>query len=296
MTDRPNAILIAGPTASGKSSLALEHAEKFDGAVVNADASQVYSGLKILTARPDDDEMSMAPHFLYGHVDPAHAYSVAEWLHDLQNSISKISASGKVPVITGGTGLYFKALLEGLSDIPEPEPSVRTYWREYSVRTPENLHGELKRRDSAGAEKLRPSDVQRLVRALEVFDSTGIPLTQWQLRRLVPPVLEDENLRKFIVEPRRAVLHQRIERRFDAMIEAGAIDEVEHFLKLGLPGELPAMKAIGVRELSAYLRGEIALAEAVERAKIATRQYAKRQSTWFRNQTTKEWKRQEIQA
>ncbi|MGI9400854.1 MAG: tRNA (adenosine(37)-N6)-dimethylallyltransferase MiaA, partial [Rhizobiaceae bacterium] len=249
MTDRPNAVLIAGPTASGKSSLALELAEKFDGAVVNADASQVYDVLHILTARPYSEETARISHHLYGHVNPAHAYSVAEWLRELKDLIPVIRDSCKVPVIIGGTGLYFKALLEGLSEIPEPDPAVRAYWRDFAGRHPDRLHEELARRDKAGAEKLRPSDIQRLVRALEVFDNTGIPLSQWQKRRLEPPVLEDVNLLKVIVEPPRAELHKRIAGRFDAMIEAGAIQEVEKLLSLELADELPAMKAIGVREI-----------------------------------------------
>ncbi len=296
MSDRPFAILIAGPTASGKSSLALELAERHGGAVVNADASQVYSGLKVLTARPGKGELDRAPHYLYGHVDPAHAYSVAQWLREMRSLIPEIRDAGNVPILTGGTGLYFKALLEGLSDIPEPDPAIRNYWRDFAAQTPQKLHGELARRDDEGARKLRPSDVQRLVRALEVFDSTGVPLSQWQERRLEAPVLQDENLLKFIVEPPRAVLHERIERRFDEMIQHGAIEEVEALLKRGLADNLPAMKAIGVRELKAYLNGEIELPVAVERAKTATRQYAKRQSTWFRNQVGEGWKRHELQT
>ena len=240
-----------------------------------------YSGLKILTARPDGDELVRAPHFMYGHVDPAKAHSVAEWMRDLRALIPEIRASGKVPIITGGTGLYFKALLEGLSDIPEPDPSIRAHWREKAIQNPEGLHDELKRRDAIGADKLKPSDVQRLVRALEIFDSTGVPLSKWQARRLEPPVLDDLNLRKIIVEPPRVVLHERIEQRFDAMIEVGAVNEVSSLLERALPSELPAMKAIGVRELRAFLQGEIELTTAIERAKTATRQYAKRQSTWF---------------
>ncbi|MEM7461896.1 MAG: tRNA (adenosine(37)-N6)-dimethylallyltransferase MiaA [Pseudomonadota bacterium] len=296
MPDRPFAILIAGPTASGKSSLALELAEKHGGVVVNADASQVYSGLKVLTARPGKNEVDRAPHYLYGHVNPAHAYSVAEWLQEMRSLIPEIHDAGNVPILTGGTGLYFKALLEGLSDIPEADPAIRTYWRDFAAQTPQKLHGELERRDLEGAKKLRPSDVQRLVRALEVFDSTGVPLSQWQERRSEEPVLAHDNLLKIIVEPPRAVLHERIERRFDEMINRGAIEEVDALLKLGLADNLPSMKAIGVRELRAYLRGELALEAATERAKTATRQYAKRQSTWFRNQTGEGWERRDLQT
>lgn len=291
MADRPDAILIAGPTASGKSRLALEMAQAVGGVIVNADASQVYHGLRILTARPDDADLAKAEHHLYGHVDPGHAYSVAEWLGEMRPLLAELQRTAKIPVITGGTGLYFKALLEGLAEIPEPDAKIRAYWRSYSRNAPEALHDELKRRDPVGAELLRPSDTQRLVRALEIHDSTGEPLSFWQARPSKAVLPNDAKLTRFVVEPPRAVLHERIDSRLDAMIEAGALEEVRVLLERNLPPAVPAMKAIGVRQLGGVLRGELALQQALDEAKAATRQYAKRQSTWFRNQTGDDWQR-----
>jgi tRNA dimethylallyltransferase len=289
MTDRPEAILIAGPTASGKSALALEMALRTGGVIVNADSMQVYRGLRLLTARPGEAEMQQAEHRLYGHVAPDAPWSVASWLDAARAEFSKLRSQGRTAIFTGGTGLYFKALEDGISAIPEPDPQVRAHWRAVGRDAPDRLHGELARRDPAGAASLAPSDRQRLVRALEVFDSTGLPIGHFQAQGAREAPLSGTRVERYLVEPDRAVLHSRIDRRFEAMMASGALEEVRELLSLNLDPAMPVMKAIGVPQLAACLRGEITLSEATEAAKAATRQYAKRQSTWFRHQLAGGW-------
>lgn len=289
MADRPDAILIAGPTASGKSALALEMAQRTGGVIVNADSMQVYSALRVLTARPGAEELALAEHRLYGHVAADAQWSVASWLEDARAVFEELREQGRTAIFTGGTGLYFKALTEGISSMPQPDPAVRAHWRAVALDAPERLHGELAARDPAGAASLRPTDRQRLVRALEIFDTTGRPIAYFQATGQRLPVLSGARVERFLVEPQRAELHKRIDRRFEAMMEAGAAQEVSALLKLQLDAEMPVMKAIGVPQLSAWLRGELALEEAVAAAQAATRQYAKRQSTWFRHQLGEGW-------
>lgn len=286
-----NAILIAGPTASGKSRLALELAEALGGVVVNADSMQVYSVLDVLTARPGADEMRRAPHLLYGHVDPAVAYSTGAWLRDVVSLAGGGRFSTARPIFVGGTGLYFRALEEGISEMPDiPEP-IRERWRgELAHEGSEELHRILMREDPQAAATLRASDGQRIVRALEVLEASGRSILQWQRERGAP-LIDLESARFVVIEPDRAELVGRIDRRFDAMVEAGALEEVKALQQRRLDPQLPAMKAIGVRELGAALAGEITMAEAIDRAKTATRQYAKRQSTWFRHQLGAHWRR-----
>ncbi len=279
-THRP--ILIAGPTASGKSGLALLLAERLGGVVINADSMQVYRELRLLTARPAREDEARAPHALYGFVGAAEAYSAGRYAADAARAIGDARAAGRVPIIVGGTGLYFKALLEGLSPVPQIPPEVRAHWRgQAAARPPAELHALLAQRDPEMAARLMPTDPQRIVRALEVLESTGRSLAAWQ-REPGTPVLDEAATTRLLVLPDRAVHAAAIDARFDAMMAAGALDEVRALLALGLSDELPAMRALGVAPLAAHLAGAISLEAAVAAAKAETRQYAKRQMTWLR--------------
>jgi tRNA dimethylallyltransferase len=285
------AILIAGPTASGKSALALRLARGFGGAVVNADSMQVYSVLNVLTARPGLDEMKAATHLLYGHVHPSQAYSTGQWLRDVAELAANGAFAEKRPIFTGGTGLYFKALLEGLSRMPDIPADIRNRWRDrLATEGAQDLHRRLARDDPEAARRIRPSDGQRIVRALEVMDASGRSITAWQAER-GQPLVDRASASLIVIEPDRAELATRIRSRLALMVEKGALDEVRELLSLGLAPSMPAMKAIGVPELGDVIEGKAGLAEAVERAATATRQYAKRQSTWFRHQLGPEWRR-----
>ena len=270
------AVLIAGPTASGKSALALRLARERNGVIINADALQVYADLRILTARPTITEERLTPHRLYGHVSGAESYSVGHWLKDASREIESCWAAERLPIVTGGTGLFFKALENGLAEVPAIAAGVRLHWRGFAG----DLYGELARRDPEGAALLQPNDRQRLIRALEVIEGTGQPLRTWQKQSVSP--LADAVAERHFVDVPRAELHARAEARFDEMMSAGALDEVRAIAHLD--PMLPMMKAIGVPELCAHLRGEIDLETAITHAKAATRQYIKRQSTWWRGQ------------
>lgn len=275
-------ILIAGPTASGKSALALAIAEHVGGVIINADSMQVYRELSILTARPQPDEEARVPHMLYGFVPAVEAYSTGRFVADVTDAIAKAREAGRRSVIVGGTGLYFKALLEGLSPIPRIDPGIREHWRaEAERRGAAELHRELMARDAQMAERLAPADTQRIVRALEVLEQTGRSLADWQKVRGVPVVQEAEAVR-LLVTLDRAELHARADARFDRMIAAGAIEEVRALAAQGLDPDLPAMRAIGVRPLLSVVQGESTLEAAGEAAKAETRQYIKRQETWHR--------------
>ena len=289
-TSPPQAILIAGPTASGKSAAALALATRLGGTVINADSMQVYRELAVLTARPEPAEMAAVPHRLYGTVPAAEAYSVGRWLEDAAASIAEAKREGRVPILVGGTGLYFKALLEGLSPVPDIPSGTRVFWREQSESLgPEGLYRELQTRDPVMAARLRASDPQRVVRALEVIEATGVSLAEWQ-ETAGAPVLHSEAVLKLVVAPEREPLYAAIDARFDRMIEEGAIDEVRALVALHLDSGLPAMRAHGVRELAAYLAGTVTLEEAVAKAKTETRRYAKRQMTWLKRfMTDWEW-------
>lgn len=286
-----DAILIAGPTASGKSAAALRVARAIGGAIVNTDSMQAYDMLAVLTARPSEAEMAGIPHHLYGHVHPSVAYSTGAWLRDVMKLIDGGALEGRRPVFVGGTGLYFRALVDGISEMPDIPPHIRDRWR-YNLheKGPEKMHRILRREDPAAAERLRPGDGQRIIRALEVLETSGKSILDWQTRA-GKPLIDRASARFFVIEPARPALVNVIEQRFDGMVAAGGMDEARAVGALGLDPALPAMKAIGLRELLAADRGEMTLAEAVERAKIATRQYAKRQSTWFRNQFPDFWQR-----
>ncbi|TIP26914.1 MAG: tRNA (adenosine(37)-N6)-dimethylallyltransferase MiaA [Mesorhizobium sp.] len=286
-----NAILIAGPTASGKSALALDLAERNGGVIVNTDSMQVYSVLDVLTARPTAAEVARLPHFLYGHVHPSTAYSTGAWLRDVMKLIDGGKFVERPVIFVGGTGLYFRALAEGISEMPDIPQSIRDRWRyELQEQGAAKLHRILLREDSAAGMMLKPTDGQRIVRALEVLDASGRSILEWQAAR-GRPLIDRASTRFLVIEPDRAELVERIEARFDRMLEKGALNEVRRLAELGLDPDLPAMKAIGVRELQAAMAGELSFPEAIERAKIATRQYAKRQATWFRHQLGPEWLR-----
>ncbi|MER8983231.1 tRNA (adenosine(37)-N6)-dimethylallyltransferase MiaA [Mesorhizobium sp. M0870] len=286
-----NAILIAGPTASGKSALALDLAERKGGVIVNTDSMQGYSVLDVLTARPEAADLARAPHYLYGHVQPATAYSTGAWLRDVRKLIDDGTFFERAVIFVGGTGLYFRALAEGISEMPDIPQRVRDRWRyELKEQGAVKLHSLLLREDSAAAMMLKPTDSQRIVRALEVLDASGRSILEWQAER-GQPLIDRESARFLVIDPDRAALVARIDKRFDQMLDKGALDEVKRLAALGLDPELPAMKAIGVRELQAAMAGEIGFPEAIERAKIATRQYSKRQTTWFRHQLGPEWLR-----
>jgi len=286
-----NAVLIAGPTASGKSAAALEVAERLGGVIVNTDSMQGYSILDVLTARPGAADLAHVPHYLYGHVHPSTPYSTGAWLRDVTRLASNGVLDGRVPVFVGGTGLYFRALLNGLSEMPDVPQAVRDRWRgELLEHGASELHRRLSREDPRAAMALKAGDGQRILRALEILEVSGRSIIDWQADA-GQPFVDADSARCFVIEPERAALVACIEARFDGMIEQGALEEVKALLALHLDRALPAMKAIGVRELGLALAGEISLPQAIERAKIATRQYAKRQSTWFRHQLGSEWVR-----
>lgn len=285
------AILIAGPTASGKSALAVDIAEHLGGAIVNTDSMQGYDVLNVLTARPASADLVRAPHHLYGHIHPSVAYSTGAWLRDVVRLIDRGVLAGCVPIFVGGTGLYFRALLQGLSEMPAIPSKVRDRWRhKLAGEGARHLHRLLMVEDRETALVLQPTDGQRIVRALEVLEASGRSIREWQAAE-GRPLVDRGTARMYVIEPDRVELVRRIEMRFDQMLDSGAREEVRELVDLGLDPELPAMKAIGVRELAAAARGEISEEEAILRAKIATRQYAKRQATWFRHQFGTEWQR-----
>lgn len=288
MPDR-SPILIAGPTASGKSALAVALAERLDGIVINADSMQVYEGWHLLTARPDAAEEARVPHRLYGHVDPALRYSTGAWLRAVAGVLAEARGTGAVPVIVGGTGLYFGALTKGLADIPAiPDAVRREATDRLAARGADALRRDLLARDPAAA-ALDLENPRRAVRAWEVFAATGRSITGWA-RETPPPLLPPDRAVRLAIEADRDVLVARIERRFDTMVDAGALEEVAAMAARNLDPALPAMRAVGAPPLMAHLAGELTLAEAIGQAKTDTRRYAKRQRTWLRNQMA-DWAR-----
>ena len=281
---KPPIILIAGPTASGKSALALVLAEKSGGAIVNADSMQVYRDLRIITARPAPNEERRAPHRLYGHVDAAENYSVGRWCGEAAAALAECAQQQRAAIIVGGTGLYFNALTRGLAAVPPIPAEIRNEVRARLLSEGvAALHAELKVHDPAAAARLKPGDRARVTRALEVVLATGRSLLDWH-KDNKPTSVELARAAKIFLMPDRDELLRRIDARFDAMMAAGALDEVRALAARKLDPNLPAMKAHGVPWLIRHLAGEITLAEAAEQAKRDTRQYTKRQATWFRNQ------------
>ncbi|CAM2939210.1 tRNA dimethylallyltransferase [Methylobacterium mesophilicum] len=285
---RPAAILIAGPTASGKSALAARLAERHGGVVINTDSMQVYGDLRRLTARPDPDEEVRVPHRLYGHVDGAVNYSVGQFSRDVTALLAMLD--GCLPVFVGGTGLYFRALEQGFSELPPVPEAVRAQVRrEAEGRPTEALHADLARHDPAGALRLRPSDRMRVMRALEIFLATGRPIASFH-GDPVPGPLAGQNLQRLFLAPDRTVLRTRIDARFRTMIAEGALDEVSRLRARALDPMLPVMRAHGVPGLIAHLDGAMDLEDAIARGQADTRAYAKRQVTWFRHQMGTGWR------
>jgi tRNA dimethylallyltransferase len=278
------AVLIAGPTASGKSALALALAERIGGMIVNADSMQVYRDLRIVTARPTPQEEARVPHRLYGHVDAAESYSVGRYVDDAAGALAQARRLRLLPIFAGGTGLYFKALVCGLAAVPEIPPDIRSAVRaRLAALGPVALHAELMRRDPAAAARLEPADRTRVARALEVIEATGRSLADWH-RDGMAPLLDPARVVKLFLDPDRAWLRGRIDARFDAMLANGALDEVRALAARNLDAALPAMKAHGVPWLIRHLTGEMSLDDAAAAARKDTRHYTKRQFTWFRHQ------------
>jgi tRNA dimethylallyltransferase len=274
------AILIAGPTASGKSALALRLARERGGVVINADSMQVYAELAILSARPTLEDIGEVPHRLYGHVAMRDGYSVGRFVREAEAILAEVTAARQLPIFVGGTGLYLKALLEGLSPIPAIPPAIRAHWRAEADRLgASKLHRTLADMDPGTAARLSPTDPQRIVRALEVIDATGRPLWEWQ-QEPGTPILRAEETERLVVMTERAQLHARSDARFDRMMDRGALDEARRIMDLDLDPALPGMRALGLRPLIAHVRGEMALEDAVDEGKAETRRYIKRQATW----------------
>lgn len=281
---RGRALLIAGPTASGKSALAVALARRLGGVVINADSMQVYADIPLLSAQPAAAERSAVPHRLFGHVDGAVAFSVGRWLEDAAAALAEARAAGLVPIVVGGTGLYFKALTQGLSAMPPVPEAVRAGVRAAADGlAPAALHARLAAVDPAAAARLRPSDPQRLIRALEVREATGRSITTFQAVRAAP-VLPLADAVAVFVTPDRAALKARIDARFAAMMAAGALEEAGRLAERALDGALPVMRALGVPPLLAHVAGTLTRAEAIALASRDTRAYARRQMTFGRHQ------------
>lgn len=276
-------IVVAGPTASGKSALALDLAAQLNGCVINADSMQVYSDLHLLTARPSAADIAHVPHSLYGMLEGREVCSAGRWLDMAAAEIAACRASGLLPILCGGTGLYLKSMIQGLSPIPPIDPEVRMAARNLMVKLGnERFHAELTKLDPVAAQRLNVGDTQRLVRAFEVFQGTGRAIGEWQNEPPVRPVEAD--FFSILVEPGREVLYERCNLRFDQMMSYGGLEEVRTLLYEGLPPDAPVMKVLGVPELRGHLVDDVPLAEAVEKAKQSTRNFAKRQGTWFKGQ------------
>jgi tRNA dimethylallyltransferase len=290
----PAALIVAGPTASGKSALALQVAHRLGGTIINADSMQVYRELRVLTARPSPEDEALVPHALYGTKPAAEAGNAAWWRGAALDAMAASRAAGRLPILTGGTGMYFAALTQGLSDIPDPGEDARAEARRLLLDLgPEALHAGLAKVDPATAARIQPNDSQRIARAWEVWRGTGMGLAAWQHRKLPPAPWRFFALR---LDPPRELLRHAIATRFATMLEAGAIEEVRALLAQDLDPSLPAMRAHGVPELTAYLRGAISLEESGRRTELVTGQYTKRQATWFRHHDLTDADRTEIIA
>lgn len=287
---KPEAVLIAGPTASGKSAVALALAEQTGGVVINADSMQVYGDLRIITARPTVEEEARVPHRLYGHVDADADYSTGRWLDDALTTLAAARAERRLPIFIGGTGLYFRVLTQGLAAVPAiPEELRATLRNDAEGLADTTLHQRLAARDPAGAARLASADRQRVLRALEVVEATGRPLAAWQSEQ-GPAPLAPERCARLVLEVEREQLRARIDARFEAMMAAGALDEVAALAARRLPPERPVLKAHGVPALTRFLNGDMTREAAIADGQGDTRRYAKRQVTWFRHQMA-DWPR-----
>jgi tRNA dimethylallyltransferase len=284
----PPLALIAGPTASGKSALAMALAERTPSVIVNADSIQVYADLRIVTARPSADDEAAVPHKLYGHIDGAVACSAADWAVQAKAAIADAQTAGKLPILVGGTGLYIRTLLDGIAPVPDIDPAIRAEVRALPVRA---AHAALAVEDPAAAQRLAPADTTRVARALEVVRSTGKPLAHWQAER-TGGIAEGIALAPLILLPPREALAVRCDARFDAMFHTGR-REVASLVARGLDAALPVMRAIGVPEMAACLAGTMTESDAKAAGQLATRQYLKRQFTWFTRQPPAQWPRSE---
>jgi tRNA dimethylallyltransferase len=284
---RPPLIVIAGPTASGKSALALALAQQIRGVIVNADSAQIYADLKIVSAGPSAEDMQIAEHRLYGARDGALPCSAADWAQMAASEIADIHSSGRTPILVGGTGLYLRTLLEGIAPIPPIDPLIRARVRESPL---EANRAQLEMLDPGAFSRFKPSDSSRITRALEVILSTGRTLRQWQEQR-EGGIETNVELRPLLLLPPRKWLYTRCDERFTRMIGAGAVSEIEALLARGLDRALPVMRAIGVTELADFICGTTSLDEAIQRGQQATRRYAKRQFTWFSHQPPTDWPR-----
>jgi tRNA dimethylallyltransferase len=282
--DERRAILIAGPTASGKTGLAVTLAKALDGVVVNADSMQVYRELRVLSARPTGEQEAEVPHRLFGFVAAAEPFSVGKWLEAARPVLEDAWQTHRVPIVVGGTGLYFKALDEGLAAIPPIAAPLRERWRaRLEADGAPSLHAELGRRDPGAAARLEPKDGQRIVRALEVMEATGRSILDWQAEPTAGGLLHGVETIRLVLWPPREVLYARADARFEAMLADGALEEVEALTALGLGADLPVMKALGVRQLKAHLDGQCSMEDAIKSTQLWTRRYAKRQMTWYRS-------------
>ena len=279
--------LIAGPTASGKSALALALAEKHRGTVINADSMQVYADLRILTARPTQEEEARVPHRLFGHVDGADSYSAARWAIEARAAIAEAHQQGRLPILVGGTGLYLRTLIEGIAPVPEIDPAVRSAVRALPVA---EAHAQLAAADPEAAARLNATDTTRVARALEVVRATGKPLAHWQKQR-VGGIAAEIHLAPLVLLPDRDWLGQRIDTRFAEMLEAGRSEAKALLARTDIPADAPVLRAIGIPELRALFAGESDVVQAAAAGALATRQYAKRQYTWFRRQPPAGWER-----
>ena len=286
-SSKPPLALIAGPTASGKSALALRFAEAARGTVINADSAQVYRDLRIVSARPTPEDEARAPHRLYGCRDSADACSAADWAADARGEIAAAHGAGRLPILVGGTGLYLRTLLDGIAPVPEIDPAVRRAVRALPVA---EAHAALAREDPEAAARIRPADTTRTARALEVVRSTGRTLKSWQAEK-AGGIAEAIALAPLILLPPRDWLYARCDDRFEKIMSEEGIEEVRSLLERRLPLLAPVMRAIGVKEIAAFLAGELTRPEALAAGQAATRQYAKRQYTWFRRQPPADWLR-----
>jgi tRNA dimethylallyltransferase len=286
-SSRPPLALIAGPTASGKSALALALAEGADGTIVNADSAQVYADLRIISARPSPEEEARAPHRLYGYRDAALPCSAADWAADAKREIAAVHAAEGLPILVGGTGLYLRTLLDGIAPVPAIDPAIRKAIRSFTAA---HNYASLQREDPATAARLRSSDASRVARALEVVRSTGRPLAEWQRER-TGGIGGEVGLCPLILLPPRDWLYRRCDERFEKMMSDEGVEEVRSLLKRRLNPMLPAMRAIGVREIAGLLDGALTREEALAAGRTATRRYAKRQYTWFLRQPPADWPR-----